>query len=116
MMTMREMLEAVIAGTVNEDVIETAAYKLAQMDKENEARKNRMTEKKVAHIELANQVGALFGEEPLTASDIAAALGISVQKASSVARKAVELGLGTQVDVKVKGKGTQKGYVKAQFS
>ena len=113
MMTMREMLESVIAGTVNEDVIEAAAHKLAQMDKENEARKNRMTDKKAAHIELANQIGALFGEEPMTASDIAAVVGISTQKASSAARKAVELGLGTQVDVKVKGKGTQKGYIKA---
>ena len=107
------MLEAVIAGTINEDVIETATHKLAQIDKENEARKNRVTEKKAAHIELATKVGELFGEEPMTASDIAAAMGISVQKASSVARKAVELGLGAQVDIKVKGKGTQKGYVKA---
>ena len=45
--------------------------------------------------------------EPLNASKIAELCGISVNKASALAKK-VE---GVQVvDVKVKGKGTQKGY------
>jgi predicted ArsR family transcriptional regulator len=49
-------------------------------------------------------------EEFKTASEISEILEISVQKASAVLRQAVSEGKVEVEDVKVKGKGTQKGY------
>lgn len=49
-------------------------------------------------------------DEPKTATDVAAVLEVSVQKASGLLRRLVEEGKAVKVDVKIKGKGTQKGY------
>ena len=116
MMTKRMALEAIVAEMENEDVKAWATAELEKMDAANEARKNKVTPKKQELIDAATKLAAeYFTDEPMTATQVAEVFGgdMKVQKASAIARKAVEMGLATQVDVKVKGKGTVKGYIKA---
>ena len=51
--------------------------------------------------------------ELVIASEVATALGISTSKASALLRKLATNGTVTVCDVKVKGKGTVKGYALA---
>lgn len=115
MMTKRMALEAIVAEMENEDVKAWATAELDKMDAVNEARKNKVTPKKQELIDAATKLAEHFTDEPMTATQVAEVFGgdMKVQKASAIARKAVEMGLATQVDVKVKGKGTVKGYIKA---
>ena len=113
-MTKREFLNTIATGTVNEEVIAKATEMLAQMDAENEKRKNRVSKKAQENAPLVDKiVNEILGEEPLTATDIAAALGVSVQKASALCRRAVTEGRAVATDVKVPKKGVQKGYILA---
>ena len=113
-MTKREFLNTIAAGTINDEIVAKAHEMIAQMDAENEKRKNRPSKKAAENAPLVEKiVNEILGEEVLTATDVAAALGVSTQKASALCRKAVAEGKATSVDVKVKGKGTQKGYILA---
>ena len=109
-MTRREMLENVIAGTLNDEVIEKATEMLAAMDKENEKRRNRVSKKAAENAPIKEAILGVLGDEPKTASVIGGEVGISTQKASSLLRQLVEAGSVAKTDVKVTGKGTQKGY------
>lgn len=110
-MTKRERIEAVINGTITEEVIAGFREDLAKMDAANEKRRNSVSKKAQENAPLVDRiVDEILSEEPKTATDIAAVLEVSVQKASSLARRAVKEGRAAVEDVKVKGKGTQKGY------
>lgn len=114
-MTNRDFLKSIVAGTVNEDVVAYAAAALDKMDAANEKRRNTPSKKAVENAPLVDQiVNEILGTEPKTASDVAAILGISVQKASTLCRAAVTEGRAVSTDVKVSGKGTQKGYTLAE--
>lgn len=113
-MTKREMLNAIVAGTVNEEVIAKAAEMLEQMDHELEVRKNRQSKKALENAPLIERiVNEILGEEVMTASMVAEVLEVTPQKASALLRAAVKDGKAVATDVKIKGKGTQKGYVLA---
>ena len=93
-MTNREFYNAVVANEISEEVIAHATNALAKLDERNAKRANTPSKTQIAN-------------EPMLASEIANAVGISTPKASALAKKVD----GVQVtDVKVKGKGTQKGY------
>ena len=115
-MTHREFLNSVISGTISDEAVEFATKALAQMDAGLEKRRNTMTPKQEANIELMNVVAAALGTEPLTATQVYE-LGIegvtSIQKASSLLRAAVKNELANVTEVLVKGKGKQKAYTKA---
>ena len=49
----------------------------------------------------------------MTATQVGEALGVSTQKASALCRRAVKEERANVEDVKIKGKGTQKGYTVA---
>lgn len=113
-MTKREFLNAIVAGTVNEEVITKAEELIAAMDAANAKRREKPSKKATENAPLIEKiVNEILGEEVLTASQIGEALGVSTQKASALCRTAVKEGKAAQVDVKVKGKGTQKGYILA---
>jgi len=113
-MTKREFMEAIVNGTMNEEIQAMAATELEKMDAANAKRRERVSKKAQENAPLVDQiVNEILGEEPLTATDIAAAMGISVQKASALARAAVKDGRVNATDVKVTGKGMQKGYTLA---
>lgn len=113
-MTKREILNAIVNGEINEEVKAWAGAQIEKMDAANEKRRNSVSKKAQENAPLVKRiVGELLGEEPLTATDIAAALEVSPQKASALARRAVAEGNAVAHDIKVKGKGTMKGYTRA---
>ena len=120
-MTKREFFVKVAAGEMTEEMQTMAAEFLAKMDETLEKRKGKVSEKEQAkrdaNVALAHRVAAeILTAEAKTATDVAAELTemlgeeIKVQKASSLCRKAVELGLAVATEVKIPKKGTQKAY------
>lgn len=128
-MTTREMymktLGVLREGEVDETVaelIEAFDTALAKMDAQGEARRAKSAEKAAAkQAEKAPIRDALFevlgdAENPKTASMLIeeAQLTETVKPASvpSLMRPLVESGMVAKVDMKVPGKGTQRGYVR----
>ena len=91
---------------------------IAKLDATNEKRKIAAAEKAaVKQAEKAPIREALFAvmsETPMTATELIAAAGLDIKPASvpSLLRPFVDEGAVLKVDVKVTGKGTQRGYVK----
>lgn len=110
MMTYRTMLENVIARNITDEVIEKATERLEKLDEANEKRKNRVSKKALENEPIKERIVEVLGEEPKTATEIGAEVEISTQKASALLRQLVEAGSVAKTDVKVKGKGVQKGY------
>jgi len=110
-MTKREFLE-IVMGLGHPEAAEFAAKELEKMDRALEKRRSKPTKAQIANAPIIQQiVSEILEEKELkTASEIAEILEISVQKASAVLRQAVSEGKVEVKDVKVKGKGTQKGY------
>lgn len=110
-MTKREFYTAIKNGKIDEQVKLFATEELEKMDAVNEKRRNTLSKKAKENEPLLQQItDEILTEEPKTATDVAAVLEVSVQKASGLLRRLVEDGKAAKVDVKIKGKGTQKGY------
>ena len=106
-MTNREFYKAVIANEITEDVIAHATSEIEKLDARNAKRANTESKTQIANKPIIEAISRVLTDEPMLASKIAELCEISTQKASALVKK-VE---GVQsVDVKVKGKGTQKGY------
>lgn len=125
-MTNREFYTAIInyldgADMDGEAVQAFACDALAKLDHTNEVRKVAAAKKAAEKQELKAPVRcALFealSEEPMTATMLVEAVkpDFDVKPASipSLLRPFVDKGEVLKVDVKVPGKGTQRGYVKA---
>lgn len=106
-MTNREFYNAVVANEISEEVIAHAQNALVKLDERNAKRANTPSKTQIANEPIIKAIAEVLTNEPMLASEIANAVGISTPKASALAKKVD----GVQVtDVKVKGKGTQKGY------
>lgn len=114
-MTKREFLEAIVnAETLAEELREFAAEEIKKLDKALEKRRAKQSAKALADAPLIEQIKEnLLSDEPLLASVAAEYLGVSVQKASALLRRMVADGIADVRDVKVLGKGIQKGYTLA---
>ena len=114
-MTKREFLEAIVsAETLEEELREFAAEEIKKLDKALEKRRAKQSAKALANAPLIEQIKEnLLSDEPLLASVAAEYLGVSVQKASALLRRMVADGIADVRDVKVLGKGIQKGYTLA---
>lgn len=114
-MTQREFYNAIINGTITEDVIKTAKAAIEKMDATNEKRRNTPSKTQEANAPLMAQIAeTILTAEPKTASDVAGELGVSPQKASALLRALVAEGKANVQDVKVPKKGTQKAYTLAE--
>ena len=126
-MTNRELYNATIK-TLNEygtdeaiDLMNEFKTLLAKLDATNEKRKAasalKAAEKQAKKDPIREQLFAVMGGEdaPMTASMLIEAAGLDIKPASvpSLMRPLVEAGRVAKVDVKIPGKGTQRGYVKA---
>ena len=110
-MTKREFFTAVMNGEIDEQVKLFASEEIEKMEAANEKRRNTLSKKAQENQPLLRRItDEILTDEPKTATDVAAVLEVSVQKASGLLRRLAEDGLATKVDVKIKGKGTQKGY------
>lgn len=123
-MTTRELYNAIINGTeITEEMRSFAAEAIEKMDSQATARRakqaEKAAEKQAEKAPLRDALLEVMGdaEEPKTASMLIEEAGLTdtVKPASvpSLLRPLVEAGLVLKVDVKVTGKGTQRGYIKA---
>ena len=111
MATRREMLNVIAAGEMNDDVQAWAVSEIAKLDAANEKRRNKMSKKAEANLPIIASIEEVLTSEPQTATVIGEKVGISTQKASALLRQIVSAGKAEKVEVKIKGKGTQKGYL-----
>lgn len=128
-MTNREMYKNVLAlidgdGENEVNVMELRAAvidAIARMDATNEKRKAasalKAAEKQAEKEPIREALLAVMGDEdtPMTASMLIEAAGLDIKPASipSLMRPLVEAGRVAKVDMKIPGKGTQRGYAKA---
>ena len=109
-MTNREFFENVIANMEDEKMVEKAKSLLDALDRRNAKRAERPSKTALANEPIKAEIAKILTNEPMLASEIAQKIEISTQKASALLRQ-----MNVNVtDVKVKGKGTQKGYFIAE--
>lgn len=114
--TEREFLTAIVKGDFGTEFTDFAKARIAALDKKNAQRK--VSKSALAH-KAENDgfksaiLAALADGTTKKASDLAIALNVSTQKISALAKQLVDSGAITVSDVKVKGKGTVKGYTLA---
>lgn len=125
-MTNREMYTNTINYLRGADDVDTAeliaAFEnaLARMDATNEKRKAasalKAAERQAEKEPIREALLAVMGGEdaPMTASMLIEAAGLDIKPASipSLMRPLVEAGRVVKVDMKIPGKGTQRGYAK----
>ena len=124
-MTNRELYNATINYLHGEDVNTAelcAAFEdaLAKLEAQNEKRKAasavKAAEKQAEKEPVRDALLAVMGGEdaPMTASMLIEAAGLDVKPASvpSLMRPLIEAGRVAKVDVKIPGKGKQRGYVR----
>lgn len=110
-MTKREFYTKVSNGEMTDELMAMAAAEIEKMDAANEKRKEKVSKKAEENQPLIDRiVSEILTDEPMTATDVAAVLEVSVQKASSLCRAAVLQGKAVQSDVKVPKRGTMKAY------
>lgn len=119
-MTQKEFYTGIVTNeAVDQMYRDYAEAAIARIEAANEKAKAKRAEKvkerKAEDVELMAIVAGVLGDEPKTAGMVKAELEseLSVQKFSTILRAMVADGVATVTDVKVSGKGTQKGYSKA---
>lgn len=110
-MTNREFLNAIINGEVTDEVVAMAKAEIKKLDARNEKRRTTMTKEQVANEGVKAQIVEFIGDKTaVVASEIAQGVGVSTQKVSALCKQLVDEGKLTVADVKVKSKGSVKGY------
>ena len=121
MITEREMLTRVIAGTVDEEVVEKATAMIEKKDEANSKRAAKAAEKRAQNTEFVDKFVAALTGEFQTATQLAEKLdgvivredgkGLNAQFLARLAKTAIEMGKCEKGNVKVEGvKGTKVGY------
>ena len=119
-MTQREFLENVANGIMNEEMATFATERLTAMDSANEKRREinsvKRAEKEAEKAPIREAIVAVITSEPKTATTLIAEAGVEIkpQAIPSLLKGATEAGTVLKVDMKVKGKGTQRGYQLAE--
>ena len=106
-MTQRDFYNAVINANINEEMSSFASEAIAKLDERNAKRASKPSKTQIANEPIIKAIASVLTDEPMLASKIAELCEISTQKASALVKKVDGV---QSVDVKVKGKGTQKGY------
>ena len=110
-MIKREFFNAIINGKITDEVITMAKEEIEKLDARNEKRRNTMTKEQTANEGVKAQIVEFIGDKTtVVASEIAQGVGVSTQKVSDLCKQLVDEGKLTVADVKVKGKGSVKGY------
>lgn len=110
-MTQRDFYTAIVNSDLNDELKAYATEAIAKLDARNAKRASTPSKTQKENAPLIEKIATLLTSEPKLASELAKEMGLSTQKVTPLV-KAVE---GVSVtDVKVKGKGTQKGYYIAE--
>lgn len=118
-MTQREFYETIVAGTMNDEMQEFAKEAIAKLDATNEARRKsaekKRAEKEAEKAPIRAALMAVMSAEAKTATMLIEEAGLEIkpQSVPSLLKPLVEEGAVVKTDVKVTGKGTQRGYVLA---
>lgn len=119
-MTNREFFQSIAAlDNIPAELVEFATDSIAKLDATNEKRKAsaaaKAAEKQAEKAPIRTALFDAMSATPMTATELIAAAGLDIKPASvpSLLRPFVDEGAVLKVDVKVTGKGTQRGYVKA---
>ena len=113
-MTKRDFYTMISNGTLTDEVVEFATAEIAKLDTANEKHKEKASKRAQENQPLVNRIAnEILNDQPMTATDVAAVMELSVQKVSALCRAAVAQGLAVQSEVKVPKKGNQKAYTKA---
>lgn len=113
-MTRRDFYNAIVkTETLPQELRDFAAAAIEKLDATNAMRAAKPSKTAIENTPLVAQIVEMLGDEPKTATDLAEPMGIKVQKASALLRRAVAENKAAVCDVKIKGKGVQKGYTRA---
>lgn len=110
-MTNREFFTAIVNSDLSDELKAFATEAIAKLDARNAKRAFRPSKTQRENAPLIEKIGSLLTSEPKLASELAKEMKISTQKASALIKKVEGVSV---CDVKVKGKGTQKGYYFAE--
>ena len=110
-MTNREFFTAIVNSDLNDELKAFATDAIAKLDARNAKRASTPSKTQKENAPLIEKIASLLTSEPKLASELAKEMEISTQKASALVKKVEGVSV---CDVKVKGKGTQKGYFFAQ--
>ena len=109
-MTTREFLNTVIEANLSEEMTNQAKAMVAALDKRNAKRAATPSKTAVANEPIKADIVATLNSEPKTAAEVGATLNLTTMKASALLQQLAKSGKVAVHDVKVKGKGTCKGY------
>lgn len=110
-MTNREFYNAIINGSMTDEVKTHAAEALSKLDERNQKRSSKPTKAQLENEPVKTAiVDYLTIHGGAVAADIAAEVDITTQKASALCRQLVESGTLTVEEVKVPKKGKCKKY------
>ena len=118
-MTNREFFEAIVNANINDELTAFAEAAIGKLDHTNELRKTAVAkkamERETERAPMREAIVACITDEPKTATTLIAEAGLELKPQSipSLLKALVESGELSKVEVKVKGKGKQVGYVKA---
>ena len=110
-MTNREFYTAIVNSDLNDEMKAFATEAIEKLDARNAKRASTPSKTQKENAPLIEKIASLLTSEPKLASELAKEMEISTQKASALVKKVEGVSV---CDVKVKGKGTQKGYFFAQ--
>lgn len=110
-MTQRELMNAIINHElITEEMVETAKGIIEHMNKANESKKSKTSEKRATEIApIIEKINTFLNgkEEPILASEIAEHCKVSVPKITPILKGMENIEVS---EVKVKGKGIRKAY------
>ena len=106
-MTNREFFTAIVNSDLSDELKTFATEAIEKLDARNAKRASTPSKTQKENAPLIKKIASLLTSEPKLASTLATEMGISTQKASALVKKVEGVSV---CDVKVKGKGTQKGY------
>ena len=89
-MTTREFYTAIQNANVDDALKEFAATAIQKMDEKNKKRSSKPTKAQIENAPIKAAINEMLGSEPLTATQVAETLNISVQKASNLLWRMVE--------------------------
>lgn len=111
-MTRRQRLEAVINGNITEELVEDCKRELEKLNAQGARvlEKSKETPLHKENKELAEKIYLYLESEPKTAEEIAEEFKVTRQRVTALCTGLVKEGRLQVEDLKIKGKGTRKGY------
>jgi hypothetical protein len=112
-MTNKEFFTAIINANLSNEITDKASTMLAQLSKERAAAAKRVNSKRAeANAPIVEAILAHIKANPMAlTADIAAAIGATTPKVSSLLTTLTNEGKVESSDVKIKGKGTRKAWM-----